>query len=161
RRRGRSTGPFFFRAAAATLSSSAGPPPLTLPNRCSMPASRTLLLAALLLVPAAGRADDTKRPDVLPDTKALTMKGYIAEQLVAGVDKFLLRETALAAKRREAFYRRDTTSPEDYAASLAPNRSRLARILGVRDAKVPYKSPEYVGTKDVPSLVGKGTNYEI
>src|SRR4051812_41885923 len=122
---------------------------------------RTILLAALLLAPALCRADDTKRPDVLPGTKALTMKGDVAEQLVAGVDKFLLRETALSAKRREHYYRRDTSSPENYAASLAPNRARLARILGVRDAKVAFQSPEYVGTKDEPSLVGKGANYEI
>lgn len=122
---------------------------------------RTLLLAALLLAPAACHADDKKRPDVLPDTKPLTMKGDIAEQLVAGVDKFLLRETEAAAKKRESFYKRDFSSAEKFNASLEPNRRRLAHILGMRDAKMPYEAPEYVATKDVPSLVGKGENYEI
>jgi dienelactone hydrolase len=127
-----------------------------------MPLPRTLLLAALLLAPATlSRADDTKRPDTLPDTKALAMKGDIAEQLVAGVDKFLLREIESSAKKRESFYKRDYTSHARYNASLEPNRRRLAHILGMRDAKVSYKSPEYVSTTDEPSLVGKGANYEI
>src|SRR5262249_44219482 len=132
------------------------------PHRCSMSLPRTLLLAALLLALASGsRADDTKRPDTLPNTKALTMKGDIAEQLVAGVDKFLLREIESGAKKRESFYKRDYTNHARYNASLEPNRRRLAHILGMRDAKVAYKSPELVGTTDEPSLVGKGANYEV
>src|SRR3954453_19270389 len=104
---------------------------------------RTLLLAALLLAPAAlSRADDKKRPDTLPDTKALAMKGDVAEQLVAGVDKFLLREIESAAKKRESFYKRDYTSHARYNASLEPNRRRLAHVLGVRDAKTSFQLPD-------------------
>jgi dienelactone hydrolase len=64
-------------------------------------------------------------------------------------------------KKRESFYKRDLSSAEKYTASLEPNRRRLAHILGMRDAKVPFRSPEYVATIDEPALVGKAAKYEI
>ena len=116
-----------------------------------------LPLLALLFVPLLRAAE----PETLPGTKALTLKGDIASQLVAGVDKFLLRETEDAAKNREKFWKRDFSSPAAYEKSIEPNRKRLAFILGVRDARIPFSSPELVATLDQPALVGKGANYEI
>jgi Dienelactone hydrolase family len=80
---------------------------------------------------------------------------------VDGVDRFLLREIEAAAKNREKFWKRDFSSPEAYAKSIEPNRKRLAHILGVRDKRVPFKSPDLVGTVDEPALVGKGKTYTI
>jgi dienelactone hydrolase len=123
---------------------------------------RTLFLAALLLAPASlSRADDTKRPDTLPDTKALTMKGDIAEQLVAGADKFLLKQIEQAAKDREKKWKRDFSSPEAYEKSMAPYREKLAHVLGVRDKRHPAAAPELVTTVDQPALVGKGKTYDV
>jgi dienelactone hydrolase len=116
-----------------------------------------LPLLALLFTPLLRAAE----PDTLPGTKALTLKGDIASQLVAGVDKFLLRETESAAKNREKFWKRDFSSAAAYEKSIEPNRKRLAFMLGVRDARVPFTSPELVATLDQPALVGKGANYEI
>ena len=45
---------------------------------------------------------------------------------------------------------RDLSSPEKYAASIEPNRQRLAHILGVRDPRVPFDGMELVG-HDRPS----------
>ncbi len=118
---------------------------------------RRLSLLALLLAPLLRAAE----PDTLPGTKALTMKGDIASQLVDGVDKFLLREIESAAKNREKFWNRDFTSAAAYDKSIEPNRKRLAHILGVRDARIAFTSPELVATLDEPALVGKGANYEI
>ncbi len=81
----------------------------------------------------------------LPDTQPLTMTGDITSNLVAGVDKFLLREIDKAFARPVKLGDRD----------------RLAHILGVRDARVPFDGLEFVSTTTQPSLVGRGDNYEI
>lgn len=126
-----------------------------------MPLPRTLLLAALLLAPAAVCRADDKRPDVLPDTKPLTMKGNVAEQLVAGVDKFLLKQIDAAAKDRDKKWKRDFSSAAAYEKSMEPYRKRLAHILGVRDRRHPAAAPELVATVDDPALVGKGKTYDV
>src|SRR5215475_6392470 len=88
----------------------------------------------------------------LPETKPLTMQGDIAAQLVEGVDRFLLREIDKSVERRAKFWKRDFSSPEAYNRSIEPNRKRLAHVLGVRDARVPFDSPELVGTAAQPAL---------
>ena len=122
-------------------------------------------LLTLLLLTTAGRAQEDPKPiangEPLPGTKTLTMEGDIAEQLVAGVDKFLLREIDKSVERRAKFWKRDFSSPEAYNKSIEPNRKRLAHILGIRDARVPFDAPELVATTTQPALVGKGDGYEV
>ncbi|MCE9608848.1 MAG: dienelactone hydrolase family protein [Chthoniobacter sp.] len=97
----------------------------------------------------------------LAGTQPLTLEGDIPSQLVAGVDKFLLRETDLSVEKRARFWHRDFSSPEKYAVSLETNRQRLAHILGVRDARVATPDMQVVAGVDQPPLVGQGANYEI
>lgn len=97
----------------------------------------------------------------LAETQPLTLGGDIASQLVAGVDKFLLRETDRSVERRARFWQRDFSSPEAYSRSIETNRQRLAHILGVRDARVASPEIELLATVEQSSLVGKGANYEI
>lgn len=77
----------------------------------------------------------------LPNTQPLTMEGDIASQMIDGIDKFLLRETAESVAKREAQWEKplDFSSNEAYEKSLAPRRERLAKMLGIRDERV--KSP--------------------
>jgi hypothetical protein len=72
------------------------------------------------------------------------MEGDLAAQMVAGIDKFLLREIELSVGRREQHWKRDFSSPEAYNKSIEPNRQRLAKILGVVDERVPFEAPELV-----------------
>ena len=99
--------------------------------------------------------------EILPGTKPLTIEGDIAAQLVAGVDKFLLRELDKSVERRAKHWKRDFSSAEAYNKSIEPNRKRLAHILGVRDRRVPFDAPELVGTTTRPALVGKGDGFNI
>ncbi len=69
----------------------------------------------------------------LPGTAPLTLAGDIASQMVEGIDRFLLAETARAPQQRAKYWRRDFSSAEAYQNSIEPNRRRLAFILGVRD----------------------------
>ena len=89
------------------------------------------LLAWLSLSIALGAADLAP----LPLTEPLTTSGDIASNLVAGVDRFLLREIDRSVERRAQFWKRDVSSRDVYAASVAPNRRRLAHVLGVRDIR--------------------------
>ena len=97
----------------------------------------------------------------LPGTQALTHDGDIASQLVAGADAFLLAQLEKSAERRGRLWKRDFSSPEKYVASVDPNRSRLASILGVRDPRVAFDAPELLATPSQPALIGRGENYEI
>ena len=124
-----------------------------------------LVLAALLFLGIGAHAQEEPKPikdgEPLAGTKKLTMEGDIAAQLVAGVDKFLFGEIDKSVERRAKYWKRDFSSPEAYNKSIEPNRKRLAHILGIRDARVPFDAPELVGTTKEPALVGKGDGYEI
>ncbi len=108
-----------------------------------------------------GAAQEVKPGEPLAGTKPLTMEGDIAAQMVAGIDKFLLREIDLSVERRAKHWKRDFSSSEAYNKSIEPNRQRLAKILGVVDDRVKFDAPELVGTTKQAALVGKGENYEI
>jgi dienelactone hydrolase len=100
-------------------------------------------------------------PDFLAGTRPLTMEGDIAAHLVDGVDKFLLRQIEASLERRGKHWQRDFSSVEAYNRSVDANRRRLAHILGVRDARVPFDGPELAGTTARPALVGKGNGFDI
>jgi dienelactone hydrolase len=63
----------------------------------------------------------------IPDAKPLTWKGDLAAKMVAGIDKYLRRETQVAAGSR----------PRRSAASA---RKELARIIGVVDERMPSRA---------------------
>ncbi len=120
----------------------------------------TVLLLALAAAPSRGQ-EKSKDDTPLPGTKPLTMKGDIASELVAGVDKFLLREIDKSVERRAKHWKRDFSSAEAYNKSIAPNRKRLAHILGVRDPRVPFDGLEVLSTIAQPIAVGKGDGYGV
>jgi dienelactone hydrolase len=98
-------------------------------------------------------------PVALPGTALLRMEGDIASNLVAGVDRFLLRKTEESIGKRATFWNRDFSSPEKYSASIATNRQRLAQILGVRDARDP--KPDFAFVGDVPGQAGNASGFNI
>ena len=59
----------------------------------------------------------------LPGTRPLTMTGDLASEMVAGADRFLVREIAESAGKREKYWKRDFSSAA-YQASVEPNRRR-------------------------------------
>ena len=89
------------------------------------------------------------------ETKPLTIEGDIASHLVAGVDRFLLRELSASIARREQHWQRDFTSHAAYAKSVEPNRQRLAHIIGLRDQRVAFDGLTLGSTTAESSLVGQ------
>jgi dienelactone hydrolase len=97
----------------------------------------------------------------LTGTAPLTLPGDLAEQMVAGLDRFLDREIAAAAERRAGLWQRDLSSHVAYEASIAGNRERFRRALGVVDERVSQPKLELVATLDRPARVGSGAGYTI
>ena len=54
-----------------------------------------------------------------------------------GAHRFVERIIAEAPAKRASSWHRDTSSPEAYEASVAPQRNRLRTLLGVVDPRVP------------------------
>ena len=98
---------------------------------------RTTNLAGMILLFGLGggafAAEESGAP--LSGTKPLTMSGDIASELVAGVDRFLLRQIDESTARRPRYWKRDVSSARAYEASIEPNRKRLAHVLGIRDRR--------------------------
>src|SRR5438067_9405858 len=111
-----------------------------------MSAARFVLVLACLSSFSAAVGQQKVSGPPLPGTQPLTTEGDIAAQMVAGIDKFLLREIELSVERREKFWKRDFSSPEAYNKSIEPNRQRLKKILGVVDERVPFDAPEIIAT---------------
>ena len=103
----------------------------------------------------------TVQPSPLPGTRSLSMTGDITSELVAGVDRFLLRQLAQSATARTRHWKRDFRSSEAYNASVQPNRHRLAHILGVRDPRLPFDGLQLVGTIARPDLLASGKKYDV
>lgn len=102
---------------------------------------RSLAVACLLLAHAAS----VGAVEPFPGTAPLTAEGDLAVQMVAGIDRFLLQETAAVMD----------------ANSAEPNRERLAHILGVSTDRVAFSSPELVGTVEDPPLVAQTERYQV
>jgi dienelactone hydrolase len=81
--------------------------------------------------------------------------------MVAGIDRFLLREIEESVARRPRHWNRDVSSPEKYNASVAPNRARLAKIIGTADPREKVTAIELVATTSQPALVGRSENFEV
>ena len=116
--------------------------------KTSYPKTATFIFTGLLSFQAAQAQPSLK-------TKPLTLEGDIASHLVAGVDRFLLRELSASIARREQHWSRDFTSHAAYAKSVEPNRQRLAHIIGLRDQRVAFDGLTLGSTTAESSLVGQ------
>ncbi|MEE3259695.1 MAG: hypothetical protein VX293_10845, partial [Candidatus Latescibacterota bacterium] len=97
-------------------------------------------------------------PTQLPNTAPLTERGDLAQLMVAGIQRYLLRETEQAATRRQRHWHRDTSSPAAHIQSIEKNRQRLAHIIG---AEGPRPTPELSYITDQLKPLARGPNYHI
>jgi hypothetical protein len=92
----------------------------------------------------------------LPNTALLTVEGDLSVQMIAGIDRFLEKETARVAQSREAFWKPDLTGDRAaYEKSVQPNRERFARMIGLIDPRVPNVEVEYLTTTATPAKVAE------
>jgi cephalosporin-C deacetylase-like acetyl esterase len=89
----------------------------------------------------------------LPGTAPLEPNDDFSAAMVAGIDRFLLKETEQSVQGRKAYWNRDFSSPEAYEKSLTSNRQRLRDILGMADERLPVTALEWISDTTSPSLV--------
>lgn len=122
-----------------------------------------LFLLFLLAVALAqhGRPALSGEMGALPGTRPLTRSGDLAMEMVDGIDRFLMRETAASTAGRAKFWKRDYSSPEAYTRSVEPNRQRLRKIIGVVDERVAPVAMHLVSTLTEPAEVARTSRYRI
>src|SRR5687767_9713426 len=94
--------------------------------------------------------------DALPNTAPLTMQGDLSAQMIAGIARFLDRETLAAAQDRPRRWKADSAGErlaEDESVSRA--RDHLAQMVGAIDARVANSDVEYVSSVTVPAKVAE------
>jgi dienelactone hydrolase len=97
----------------------------------------------------------------VPGTKPLTMTGDIASQLVAGADRFLLRQIDESVSKRGQFWKRDFSSVKNYVDSVEGNRKKLAHMLGVRFEVPQYAALEHPEDFDHQLVSASGELYKV
>jgi hypothetical protein len=113
----------------------------------------------LMLAPASGIGADDR--GTLPGTQRLETKTDLAADMVASIDRYLTRQTAVSVERRTASWKPDAGSPEAYERWLGPRRERLRKIIGAVDPRVPDPVPELLSTIERSSRVGRGSGFEV
>jgi dienelactone hydrolase len=92
-----------------------------------------------------------KSADPLPNTKPLTETGDLARLMVDGIHKYLDRELAAAAGKRDELWKAEVGSKEQLAKSLPGKREHLRKILGIVDERV-KPNLEFISGPGKPSL---------
>lgn len=130
-------------------------------NLATLRLSASVVVLCLLLHGPATAENPPLRPGPpLPGTERLTMEGDIASEMVAGIDRFLLRKMAQSIEARDEHWNRDLTSPEAYRKSVEGNRRRLAEILGVRDERVATRF-QFQSQEAERWVLGEGAGYKV
>src|SRR5687767_15954996 len=93
----------------------------------------------------------TQGNEYLPGTQPLTITEDFPAAMATGIERYFDREIARSVEERERFWAPDFSSAEKYEASVAGNRARFARIIGLVDARVAKPELEYVATTSRPA----------
>ncbi len=113
-------------------------------------AAAAVVVVMILAAAAPGRA---ALP--LPGTEVYRGEEDLAERTLVGLRRFLLAETERSVEGRAAFWARDLASPAAYGESVAANRERLRRILGVVDPREPVEALEMLETTSRPARLAE------
>ena len=97
---------------------------------------------ALQLQPGQGKNDlpYQKLPDVLPGTKTLAPEKDRSIVILDNAHRFIEEKITATESKRSAYWKRDLSSRQAYESSVAPNRSRFMRIIGVEDRRIPLQT---------------------
>lgn len=121
--------------------------------------SRLLLIGVCLFMGlATARGDDLSPP--LPGTEPLTWDGDLADRMMTGLHKSVEARIATAIEKRDFQWHRDTSSAEAYEKSIAPNRQRLRKIIGLVDQRVPAHL-ERIAEDDQPAMLAERPNGRV
>lgn len=101
----------------------------------------------------------TARAQALPKTKPLEIKDDLARVMVDGIHRYLDKATIQAAKDRAMYWKPDFSSPMAFDKSVAGNRERFRKMIGVVDQRVPVVMTK-IATVEQASLVADTKQYK-
>jgi dienelactone hydrolase len=117
------------------------------------------LPVGLALISAA--AVIAQEPARLPATQPLTIEGDLSAQMVAGIDRFLMRAIDSSVDAREKFWQRDYSSRDAYESSVQANRERFRRYIGAVDEPVQTPVMQFIGGPDASGALAETERYSI
>jgi dienelactone hydrolase len=106
-----------------------------------------ILLPALFLLPFG-------QEERLPGTEPLVATGDLSAAMMDGLHRCVERKIAESVGKRAALWKRDPSSREAYEKSVAGNRERFLKIIGVVDPRVPARMERF-GDDAAPALVAE------
>lgn len=98
---------------------------------------------------------------VLPKTAPLTAQGDLAEQMVKGIQRYLLDKTKLQTEERQRLWNRDYTSIEHYERSVASNRQNLRQMIGAVDTRTSLPYLEIIAGSSGVATIAEERTYKI
>ncbi len=97
----------------------------------------------------------------LPDTAPLVWpEEDLSERLMNGAHAFVERKISEAPLGRDRFWNLDFTSPDAYTKSIAGNRERFRKMIGVVDSRLPPRMERF-GDDANPALVAETDSYQV
>ncbi len=123
-----------------------------------------LFFACISLPGIAQNNTFQNRDGSLTGSTLLLEKGDLSAMMVTGISKFLDREISGSVNGRSKFWKTDFSSPEAYEKSVAPNRKRLAEIIGIADTLTADIEMEYISSVSKPAEIlktGSFTAYAV
>ncbi len=108
----------------------------------------------------AGTLIVAQQVSTLPGTQALTWEGDLSERMMDGAHRFVERKIEQSIQNRPQYWKRDLASRSVYEQSVAPNRQRFTKIIGVVDPRVAV-TMERFGDDDNPALVATTNSYRV
>ncbi len=96
----------------------------------------------------------------LPGTAPLTWEGDLSVRMMDGAHRFVERKIAQSIDTRQQYWHRDLSSPAAYEKSIAANRSRFRKMIGLVDERTP-PDMERFGNEENPALVAETATYRV
>ena len=112
------------------------------------------LCVSLVLAGASSAAN-------LPNTQPLEMGGDLSLQVLAAVDRFLLREIGKSPEQRRKRWSWDYSSRNAYLSSIKENRDRFRRRIGAVDDRLQVEDLKLVSTLTSGPLVAESKRFRV
>lgn len=98
---------------------------------------------------------------VISGTQLLTIEQPLDEVMVAGIDRFALRELAAAPARRDQTWQRDFSSRAAYGRSIAAQREKFREYIGAVDPRPAAVDFELLATIGREAKVGESDRFTV
>jgi dienelactone hydrolase len=118
-------------------------------------------LASSILALVFGIGVPSADAQALPGTAPWTDRGDPASAMVEGLHRFADRETSASVAGRKARWTVDGSSAANYVRSIAANRERFARMIGLSGTRGTSAGLTYVCSPDSPAKVAEGGGVEV